>query len=280
MSIRFNTQAFLFSILFVVTWCGTASAQFLACRAPQPPYPDLLCGTSAPYGAACLCQNIGGGGPNAYGPGKVVSTNLQFPPSSQMYSYVGQQAQQIGRQCAAQAGGSMNVFVACAQQQVVLPFNQQVLIDCAARSGGSWQGFGICVGNGFLPVQLNEEQQIAAQCVAETNGQPYAAAACTASRLTARELGKCLNGIGGPNGCFGDNNDLVGGNGWTVRSFNNVVSDIQRGPGPTNDLVGPDGFLIRSWQNMRNDIQNGPGPNNEVVGCNGWVNTQILGGHC
>ena len=127
---------------------------------------------------------------------------------------------------------------------------------------------------------VNAEQQIAIQCVVETNGQPYAAASCTASRLTARELQKCVtDGFGGPNGCFGDNNDLVGGNGWTVRSFNNIVSDIQHGPGPTNDLVGSDGFVHRKSQDIQNDIQNGPGPNNDLVGCNGFV-SRMFGGGC
>jgi hypothetical protein len=96
-----------------------------------------------------------------------------------------------------------------------------------------------------------------------------------------RELGKCVtDGIGGPNGCFGDGNDLVGRDGWTARSFNNIVSDIQHGPGPTNDLIGSNGFVLRKAQDISNDIQRGPGPNNDVVGCNGWVNKTIFHGGC
>ena len=107
--------------------------------------------------------------------------------------------------------------------------------------------------------QLTPEQQIAVQCVAETGGQPYAAAGCAATQLT----------VGGDRGCFGNNNDLVGRNGWTARTFSNVVSDIQHGPGPNNDLVGSNGFVVRTAQNIQNDIRNGPGRNNDLVGCNG-----------
>jgi hypothetical protein len=71
--------------------------------------------------------------------------------------------------------------------------------------------------------QLTPEQQIAVQCVAETGGQPYAAVGCAATQLT----------VGEDRGCFGNNNDLVGRNGWTARTFSNVVSDIHHAPVPT-----------------------------------------------
>lgn len=201
----------------------------------------------------------------------------------QTFSSTGPQAQQIGIQCAQQSQGNLNAFIACARQQVVLPGAQQILVDCAARSGGTTGGFLSCAGTQFVGTQLNlnAEQQIAVECVAQSGGQPYAAASCTATRLTMRELGKCVtDGIGGTNGCFGDNNDLVGRNGWTARSFNNIVSDIQQGPGPTNDLVGRNGFLLRKAQDIRNDIQRGPDPNNDIVGCNGWVNRTLFHGGC
>lgn len=268
-------------MLLISAFSLQAQAQYLACRAPQPPSPDLLCGALGPIGGPCACPNIGGQGPLAYGPGVIEPSAVQVDPQRTNYAYVGQQAQNLGIQCAQQSQLNLGAFVSCAQNQIVLPHTAQIFVDCAGQSGGSAQGFEICLGNYALNNFLNPEQQIAAKCVAETKGQPYAAAACTATRLTLRELQKCAtDGIGGPNGCFGDNNDLVGGNGWTVRSFNNVVSDIQHGPGPTNDLVGPDGFVMRTVQNMRNDIQNGPGPNNDVVGCNGWVNRTIFGGGC
>jgi len=201
----------------------------------------------------------------------------------QTFTATGADAQRIGIQCATQSQGELNAFVSCAGQQMVLPEKQQILVDCAARSGGTVSGLAACAGQEILGDQLhlNPEQHIAIDCVVQTGGQPYAAAACTATQLTARELSKCVtNGIGGRNGCFGDNNDLVGRNGWTVRSFNNVINDIQHGPGPTNDLVGSNGFVVRTAQNMQNDIRNGPGRNNDLVGCNGWVNTHVFGGSC
>ena len=138
-----------------------------------------------------------------------------------------------------------------------------------------------CAGQTVLDKNLNADQQIVVQCVVETGGAPWAAAGCAATRLTVKELNKCINnGIGGSNGCFGDNNDLTGNNGWTVRSFNNIARDIQHGPGPNNDLVGKNGFVIRSVNNIVHDIHNGPGKNNDLVGCNGWVNKKFLGGHC
>jgi hypothetical protein len=61
----------------------------------------------------------------------------------------------------------------------------------------------------------------------------YVAAGCAASRLTARELTKCVeHGIGGDDGCFGNNNNLVGRNGFVVRNIaalgggpNSVIRD-------------------------------------------------------
>jgi len=256
------------------------------CPSAPPPqgFSPQVIGNS-PSGPICS-------GPLGPGPCAAVMQYLQQNPSGgtqpgapmlyqpQTFSAMGQQAQQLGIQCAMQSQGDLREFVACAQNQVVLPQAGQILVDCAARSGGTTNGLLTCAGGNLLANQLNPEQQIAVQCVVQTGGQPYAAASCTATQLTLRELSKCVtNGVGGPDGCFGDNNDLVGQNGWTVRSFNNVVSDIQHGPGPTNDLVGSNGFVVRTFQNIQSDIQNGPGPNNDLVGCNGFVN-RMFGGHC
>jgi len=230
-------------------------------------------------------------GPFGPGPcGPIFQQQQQFPQGlppgqpqfyqPQRFSITGQQAQQVAINCAQQSGANLNQFVSCAGHQIILTENQQILVDCAARSGGQTNQLIACAGSQIFMNQLNPEQQIAVQCVVETSGQPYAAASCTASRLTERELQKCLSdGIGGPNGCFGDNNDLVGRNGWTARTFANAVSDIQNGPGVNNDLVGQNGFVVRTRNNINNDIQNGPGKNNDLVGCNGFVN-KALGGGC
>jgi hypothetical protein len=267
----------LFSLIFVsLSWPALAQNW---CRIdPLQGFnlPPLFCPSPPGLFGNCQCPIFDGSGRMFVG--HVVQNGPTFGP---IFTSIGAPAQQTGVQCARQSQGNISTFVSCAGQQVILPESTQMVVDCAARSGGSAQGFAICMGNGYLGNVLNEEQQIGLQCVAETNGQPYAAAACAATRLTQRELYKCYtNGFGGPDGCFGDNNDLVGRNGWTARTFQNVVADIQRGPGPTNDLVGANGFVVRTVQNIQNDIQNGPGPNNDLVGCNGWVNKNVFGGSC
>jgi hypothetical protein len=172
--------------------------------------------------------------------------------------FIGQQLTQDQRtalDCAQQSSGDMETFATCAGTRILGPRlsrNQRAAIECTAESGGNPSGFATCAGNRMLNSQLNPEQQIAVQCVAEAGGQPYAAAVCTASRLTLRELRKCVtDGIGG-HGCFGDSNDLVGRNGWTSRTFGNVLNDLRRGgPGPTNDLSGGQGFAGRTLEDIR-----------------------------
>lgn len=138
-------------------------------------------------------------------------------------------------------------------------------IDCAIQSQGDYGQFGTCAANKFLNLHLNPEQQIAVQCVVTTGGQPYAAAACAASRLTARELTKCFErGIGGE-GCFGDNNELVGRNGFVVRNLaalgggpNSMVRDpgqVLGGPGsvlnyPHQLLGGPNSLPNQVLRNI------------------------------
>jgi hypothetical protein len=96
---------------------------------------------------------------------------------------------------------------------------QKMAVECAVESEGDFRDFAGCAATKFLNANLNPEQRIAVECVVETGGQPYAAGVCTAARLTGRELAKCaMYGIGGPRGCFGDNNDLVGRNGWVMRN--------------------------------------------------------------
>ncbi|MGF9763994.1 hypothetical protein AAII07_53680 [Microvirga sp. 0TCS3.31] len=95
-------------------------------------------------------------------------------------------------------------------------------------------------------LQLNPEQQIAVQCVVSTGGTPPAAAGCIASRLTARELTKCLtDGIGG-RGCFGDTNDLVGRDGWLRRNLGQIAggpNSIINNPG---QIWGGDNSFVRN----------------------------------
>lgn len=125
--------------------------------------------------------------------------------------------------CAANNDLDSGRFAGCAAQAMFggqMSPEANAAIDCAVQSQGDYQQFGGCAANKFLGLRFNPEQQIALQCVASSGGQPYVAAGCAASRLTARELTKCLqHGIGGSSGCFGDNNDLTGRNGFVVRNI-------------------------------------------------------------
>jgi hypothetical protein len=127
-------------------------------------------------------------------------------------------------------------------------------IDCAVQSKGDYMQFGGCAANTFLNSNLNLEQQIAVECVVSSGGQPYVAAGCAASRLTARELTKCIeNGVGG-DGCFGDNNDLVGRNGWVVRN----VAALGGGP---NSVIHDPGQILGGPNSVLNPRQLLGGPN-------------------
>jgi hypothetical protein len=175
--------------------------------------------------------------------------------------------------CAASSNGDSAHFAGCSANALLgdkLSKEQQVAVQCAAQSQGDATGFATCAGANMLNLRLNPEQQIAVQCVVSTGGQPYAAAGCMASRLTARELSKCLaNGIGGEGGCFGDNNDLVGKNGWVGRTLGQVAggpNSIVSNPG---QIWGGDNSFVRNpgqiWGGsnsfVRNPSQIWGGPN-------------------
>ena len=176
-------------------------------------------------------------------------------------------------ECASNSDGDSDKFVGCAAPALLgrnASREQKVAIQCAAESGGEVDSFAACAGANMLNLQLNPEQQIAVQCVVSTGGQPYAAAGCMATRLTARELLKCAaNGIGGEDGCFGDNNDLVGKNGWVARTFGQIAggpNSVINNPG---QIWGGDNSFVRNpgqvWGGdnsfVRNPSQIWGGPN-------------------
>lgn len=142
-------------------------------------------------------------------------------------------------------------------------------IDCAVQSQGDYQQFGGCAANKFLHLNLNPEQQIAVQCVVSSGGQPYVAAGCAASRLTARELTKCVeHGIGGDDGCFGNNNDLIGRNGFVVRNItalaggpNSVIRDPGQVLGGPNSVFNNPRQILGGPNSVPNQVlRNVPSP--------------------
>lgn len=151
--------------------------------------------------------------------------------------------------CAAGANGDRSAFVGCAASKLVggnLSPEQQVALRCTAESGGDPASFGGCAAANMFSLQLNPEQQIAVQCVVSTGGQPYAAAGCIASRLTLRELTKCMTDGFGGDGCFGDNNDLVGRNGFVGRTLGQIAGGPNSVINNPNQIWGGDNSFVRN----------------------------------
>ena len=163
--------------------------------------------------------------------------------------------------CAANAQGDSSKFASCAANRLIggnLSKEQQIALRCAVESRGDVSTFGGCAAANMFNLQLNPEQQIAVQCVVSTGGQPYAAVGCIASRLTLRELTKCLSdGIGG-SGCFGDSNDLVGRNGFVGRTLGQIAG------GPNSVFNRPDQILGGENSFVRNPSQIWGGDNSFV----------------
>ena len=163
--------------------------------------------------------------------------------------------------CATSAQGDRAKFAGCAANRLLggnLSKEQQIALRCAVESGADVAQFGGCAAANMFSLQLNPEQQIAVQCVVGTGGQPYAAAGCIASRLTLRELTKCLSdGIGG-RGCFGDSNDLVGRNGFVGRTLAQIAG------GPHSVINNPDQIWGGDNSFVRHPEQIWGGPNSFV----------------
>jgi hypothetical protein len=139
--------------------------------------------------------------------------------------------------CAGSANGDKGKFAGCAAEALLggqMSREQQVALRCAAESGGSADVALGCAGANMFNLQMTPEQQIAVQCVVASGGTPAPAAGCMASRLTIRELTKCMtDGVGGK-GCFGDSNDLVGKNGWVRKTMGQIAG------GPNSLINNPD----------------------------------------
>ena len=186
--------------------------------------------------------------------------------------------------CAAEAGDASD-FASCSASSLIgnhASREQQVAIECAVQSEGDPTQFAGCAGTKMLNLPLNPEQQIAVQCIVSTGAQPYAAGACIATGLTTRELEKCAaNGFGGDDGCFGNNNDLVGRNSWTARTLAQVAggpNSVVRNPGQI--FGGPNSVFNNPGQILGgpNSVFNNPGQ--IAGGPNSVINNpgQILGG--
>lgn len=138
--------------------------------------------------------------------------------------------------CVAASGGDRGRLAACALPSIVPPEYRE-FASCAIHSQ-SGAGVILCAA----APQMNEESRIATECAMTTGGVPIAFAACTAGRLTVRELEKCLTGTFGKD-CFGPNNTIV-------VAFRTIANDLQHGLGGNNDLV-------RLARDVGREIENG-----------------------
>ncbi|WP_162561250.1 hypothetical protein [Methylobacterium terrae] len=158
-------------------------------------------------------------------------------------------------------GNRGDEFNACAIRVIIGRDTSPVTraaVDCAVLSQGDLQQFGNCAANKFLNLNLSSEQQIVMQCISSGADQPYFAASCAASRLTAHELTKCIEyGIGGNKGCFGDKNDLVGNKGFVVRNIASLA-------GGSNSAINSSGQVIGGQNSIFNNPKQVFGGQNSV----------------
>lgn len=131
--------------------------------------------------------------------------------------------------CAAKANDDATRFTACSAQQILGPGagrEGRIALACAAQTGGDYAAFATCAGANLFNVKLNPDQTVAIECVIQAGGLPTAAVGCMAARFLARELRSCATkGFGGAHGCFGDDNMVVGRNGWTMHELGRLGSE-------------------------------------------------------
>lgn len=97
-------------------------------------------------------------------------------------------------------------------------------------------------GAGILPRDGFIVADIARNC----GGEPR----CMATAWLSVETDRCRNGIGVPGGCFGPNGEIMRAVNRVVPQHlqpnviaRNIDNDLRNGPGDNNDLVGRNGWL-------------------------------------
>jgi hypothetical protein len=123
--------------------------------------------------------------------------------------------------CVSQSGSDQTKLTGCVAG-AFLPQDAARLVGCASTSQGPTQ-FALCAAG----PAMNEEWRIAAECAANTGGNPVGFAGCTAGRLTLNELTKCFESEF--RDCYGPNNTIVKG-------LTNAFYDLTQGPGENNEI--------------------------------------------
>jgi hypothetical protein len=99
---------------------------------------------------------------------------------------VGNDSQRLAIECARRVGLDIAQFAGCAGQRVILPPEQQAVLDCAVsnREAGS---FANCAAP-HLGIRLSDDQRVLAQCAMRARGEHNAFVNCAGGNFPNRNL--------------------------------------------------------------------------------------------
>lgn len=141
--------------------------------------------------------------------------------------------------CVASSSGDFVKSAAGCAAASYLPPELANAASCAARSTGAVDA-ALCIG----APSMNAELRMALECASSTGGEPISFVSCTAGRLTAAELTKCLSGRVGKD-CFGPGNTLV----VAFATVGNDLSNCASGKaclGPSNEYTKAAKFVEKT----------------------------------
>lgn len=119
-------------------------------------------------------------------------------------------------------------------------FNPGVMNPGMPMGGGAFPGAGMLPRDGQIVMQIQQS----------CGGEPR----CMAIAWGSIEVSRCRNGFFQEGGCFGPNGEIMKlANRVLPRNLQpgvivgNIQNDIQNGPGENNDLVGKNGWACRTF---------------------------------
>jgi hypothetical protein len=111
----------------------------------------------------------------------------QIPPSSSFgVPTVGNDPQRLAMECARRVGLDVAQFAGCAGQQVILPRDQQAVLDCAVSQRDT-PSFADCAAP-HLGISVTADQRVLAQCAMRSRGDRNGFAACAGGNFLNRNL--------------------------------------------------------------------------------------------
>ncbi|MCK1519379.1 hypothetical protein [Bradyrhizobium sp. 17] len=110
----------------------------------------------------------------------------QVPSPSSFGVAGGGDPQRTAVECAKRVGLDVVQFAGCAGQQVILPQNQQKVLDCAVSSRDS-VSFATCAAPN-LGIRLSDDQRVLAQCAMKSNGDRTSFLGCAGGNFVGRNL--------------------------------------------------------------------------------------------